>query len=82
MVDVDTFITRITNDSCSKAQFKNTALKLCEEVELLREVARQARFVMAALEDHGASIVPHLLDTDDNAGQYLRDALEALEEVE
>ncbi len=38
----------------------------------LREAATE---VMAALEQHGAAIVPHLIDTDDNAGQRLREAL-------
>lgn len=38
-------------------------------------VVDAAREVMAALEEHGGSIVPHLMDTDDNAGQRLRDAL-------
>jgi hypothetical protein len=34
-----------------------------------------AKKVMTALEKHGGSIVPHLMDTDDNAGQELREAL-------
>lgn len=36
---------------------------------------READNVMKALTEYGASIVPHLLDTDDNAGQRLRDVL-------
>ena len=38
-----------------------------------------AKEVMGMLEEHGASIVPHLLDTDMNAGQRLRDAIAAAE---
>ena len=38
-------------------------------------LARAAHGVMAALEEYGPSIVPHLLDTDENDGQRLRDAL-------
>lgn len=34
-----------------------------------------AREVMEALEKYGASIVPHLIDTDMNAGKRLRDAI-------
>lgn len=39
------------------------------------EVVEHAARVMALLAEHGPSIVPHLLDTDDNAGQRLRTAL-------
>jgi hypothetical protein len=45
------------------------------EVERLRRVERHAREVMAALEQYGESIVGHLLDTDDNSGEFLRRAL-------
>jgi len=31
--------------------------------------------VMALLNQHGGAIVPHLLDTDDNPGEFLRQAL-------
>lgn len=34
-----------------------------------------AKEVMSALEEHGPSIVPHLVDTDENAGQRLREAI-------
>ena len=43
-----------------------------------REVARNAQTVMELLDQHGAGIVGHLLDTDDNAGQRLRSALARL----
>ena len=39
-------------------------------------LVRQARQVMQYLEEHGTSIVPHLLDTDENPGQRLRDLLD------
>lgn len=39
------------------------------------ELLETASRVMAILEEHGPSIVPHLLDSDDNAGQRLRDAI-------
>lgn len=42
----------------------------------LADLAMKARAVMGDLEKHGPSIVPHLLDTDDNDGQYLRVAVE------
>lgn len=38
-----------------------------------------AKEVLGMLEEHGGSIVPHLLDTDMNAGQRLRDAIAAAE---
>lgn len=38
-----------------------------------------AKEVMTKLEEHGGSVVPHLLDTDMNAGQRLRDAIAAAE---
>lgn len=39
-------------------------------------IVMQASAVMRMLEEHGASIVPHLIDNDDNAGQRLREALQ------
>lgn len=52
---------------------------LAEENKRLREalgnVCKNAQRVMSLLEKHGADIVPHLLDTDENAGQLLREAL-------
>jgi hypothetical protein len=48
------------------------------QIAKLREVARWAGVVMADLEQHGPSIVPHLMDTDDNDGEYLRRALRDL----
>lgn len=38
-----------------------------------------AKEVMALLEQHGGAIWPHLSDTDDNAGQRLRNALAIIE---
>lgn len=34
-----------------------------------------AKEVMSLLRDHGPAIVPHLMDSDQNAGQRLRDAI-------
>lgn len=45
------------------------------ENEKLREVASAARAVMKTLAHHGPSVVPHLLDTDDNPGERCRQAL-------
>lgn len=42
-------------------------------------VVEEARQVMSLLAAHGSAIVPHLLDTDDNAGERLRSALTALD---
>lgn len=42
----------------------------------LRDLALKAKAVMDDLEKHGPSIVPHLIDTDSNNGQYLRVEIE------
>lgn len=50
-------------------------------VELIRlgaEAGKAAADVMRHLEEHGPAIVPHLLDTDENAGQRLRDTIAKL----
>lgn len=44
----------------------------------LLRVAEAAKDVMFILKAHGPSVVPHLLDTDDNAGERLRQALSEL----
>lgn len=49
--------------------------RLLAEIERLNEVECHAREVMALLMQHGAGIVGHLLDNDDNAGERLRAAL-------
>lgn len=46
------------------------ARDVTRKVTALREAAWQ---VMSVLRRHGASVIPHLLDSDDNAGQRLRD---------
>lgn len=43
----------------------------------LKQVVDLADAVMTTLKEYGPSIVPHLLDTDDNDGQRLRDAIAA-----
>ena len=45
--------------------------------EALEGLITAASWVMDLLKTHGPSIVPHLLDTDDNAGERLRSALTA-----
>ena len=52
-----------------------------DPAEKLLRVAECARVVMAYLERDGGSIVPHLLDDDENPGKRLRDALAALKET-
>ena len=44
--------------------------------EAVAALVTQASAVMSLLEKHGGGIVPHLLDTDDNPGEFLRAALE------
>ena len=46
-----------------------------KEVKRLREALKLGKIVMDILDEHGPSIVPHLLDTDENAGQRFRAAL-------
>lgn len=41
--------------------------------DLAKALARAAQEVMDLLAEHGAGIVGHLLDTDNNPGQRLRD---------
>lgn len=43
------------------------------------ELAKAARHFSNLLAHEGAAILPHLLDTDENAGQRFRDALAAYE---
>jgi hypothetical protein len=45
------------------------------------ELYSAASDVMRCLDTFGAKIVPHLMDTDDNPGQRLRDALNQPDEV-
>lgn len=52
------------------------AERRAEAAELqLRDIALKAQAVMECLGQHGPSIVPHLIDTDDNPGEYLRQAV-------
>ena len=44
-------------------------------VETAPNLLAAASEVMSLLEKHGTSIVPHLLASDENAGQRLRDAI-------
>ena len=61
----------------SETHFAQKALDdAIKMLEVHRELLIYAEKVMNKLEEHGASIVPHLLDTDDNDGQRLREAIE------
>lgn len=57
--------------------FENAELKARNEMlrEELREVLRDAGRVMGLLAEHGASILPHLMDDDENPGERLRQAV-------
>jgi len=57
--------------------FENAELKARNEIlrEELREVLRDAGRVMGLLAEHGASILPHLMDDDENPGERLRQAV-------
>ena len=54
----------------------NEVDQLLDEIDTLghdyKRLARAAMQVMTMLEDDGPSVVPHLVDTDDNPGQWLR----------
>jgi hypothetical protein len=56
--------------------------RLRAELAEVREAAKCTeqcgRVVMEMLDEHGPSIVPHLIDTDDNVGQRLRNSLDRL----
>lgn len=54
--------------------------RLKAENARLRKVVGTAQKVMDLLCMHKEAIVQHLLDTDDNAGQRLREAIAALDE--
>lgn len=64
-------VTRISGRSEDSAEGLANARLIGAAPELLSAAIE----VMQALEEHGPSIVPHLLDTDMNAGQRLRDAI-------
>lgn len=50
-----------------------------EAVELLRNMSNCAKEVMSMLQLYGPSIVRHLIDTDENEGQRLRELVEKSE---
>ncbi len=54
--------------------------KATDRINDLEAVAKAAEEVMKLLSENGASIVPHIIDTDDNPGQRLRNALAALKD--
>lgn len=47
----------------------------CRIFDLFPRLLQAAEEVMADLAEYGPSIVGHLMDTDQNAGQRLRDAI-------
>jgi len=63
-------------DGCGCPHYAQ-AVERTDETEMarLRRVEKYAAEVMAALDQHGASIVAHLLDNDENSGERLRRAL-------
>ena len=52
-----------------------TVEKHNQVADQLHKLALAAQHVDYELHLHGGSIVPHLLDTDDNAGQFMRNAI-------
>ena len=51
------------------------------KVIMYRAVYEAAVAVMQALDEHGGDIVEHLMDTDDNDGQRLRDAIKRVDRM-
>ncbi len=49
--------------------------------EINSELLEYSKKVMALLDKLGGSIVPHLLDTDENDGEFLRQAIIKAEEA-
>lgn len=52
-----------------------TTLALTAALREAWEALRLGKIVMDLLEEHGASIVPHILDSDENAGERFRQAI-------
>jgi len=68
-------------DVCTSCDGSIAALDTARDSDRMRRletVAKHARPVMNDLTEYGPSIVPHLLDTDQNDGEFLRQALAAL----
>lgn len=66
---------QLAHDLLSNPSSFDDAAPVEDEITRLKRVERHAREVMDALKKHGPGIVPHLMDTDDNSGEYLRRAL-------
>lgn len=69
----------IPNPYALRAHVDRLSAELAAERERRVKVEgalKLGKIVMDLLQKHGPSIVPHLLDTDENAGQRFRDALE------
>ncbi len=68
------------SDKIEAAMVAGTLVVSCgESGTLLQALLASAKEVMDLLEEYGPSIVPHLMDSDQNAGQRLRDAITAAE---
>lgn len=65
----------INGDAHERNICKRQMAEAIAEINRLREVERLARSVMTGLLNHGAKILPHFMDSDDNDGQRLRVAL-------
>lgn len=65
---------------CIVSDFGKTAEERIANAKLIAAAPALLKYaidVMEILERGGGSIVPHLLDTDDNAGQKLREAIQS-----
>ena len=71
--------------SCNICELEQERDQLKAELEKWKEDANRlaitSEVVNFCLERYGPSIVPHLMDTDQNAGQRMREALAAHERM-
>lgn len=66
-------------DKIEAAMLAGTLVVNCGKPATQQALLAAAKDVMDLLREYGASIVPHLMDSDQNAGQRLRDAIAAAE---
>lgn len=69
-------VDRVSYDLAEIAAIERVIATAQDAVAERNALHREARRVMDLLEEYGPSIVGHLLDTDDNAGQRLRELLD------
>lgn len=67
---------RVAHRDFAVAASPDVVIGLLDRIAALEKAAGE---VMRLLEQYGPSIVPHLIDTDENAGQRLRDLLEGVD---